>query len=97
MSTMDVFPDPLHLLRVSLQHRSPTCNAIKDFNAPIQILVRGSIADAEMTVAPTEDIAGNNKQVVADRFFHEMGTSSPRCLGKDIKRSARFNQFEPFR
>ncbi len=58
----------------------------ENLDALLEFFVRGDIADAEMGVLLTEDIAGDDEDIVFNGFFDKLGRIGVllRCLDEHI-------------
>src|SRR5262249_15614621 len=71
------------------------CNFVQNVDPFINRRVAGGITHPKMTVAAAKGHPGDDEQVVTHGFRHELASSAPRCLGKQIESSAGLYKLEP--
>src|SRR5206468_620722 len=69
-------------------------DAVEDLQPTVDGAVVGGITETEVRVGSTEDVAGNQQQVVADAFAYKFRAAAPRRPREEIERPLRFDQLE---
>src|SRR6266851_4457660 len=80
------------LSRGTPQSQLSTRQPLEYLDSPIQRSVVDGKTQSEVGIAITEGFAGNNQQIIADRFGNELTGGSPRGFGKHVEGPARLGQ-----
>ena len=68
--------------------RRPLRQFLQHFDAAFERLVLGGVRNTEVRISITEDVAGDDQQIVLDRRFDELGPRAPRSFDEQIERAA---------
>ena len=66
----------------------PRGEAIQNVDAPFNSLVGSGVANAKVRVLVTENVAGDNQQIIADGFGDKGASRSPRRFGEHVEGAA---------
>src|SRR5665213_2384129 len=80
------------------RHRTSSYERSQDFTAAGDFFIRGGVADAEVSVALAEDVAGDNKHVVFDGLGDEFtGRCAGGGLGENVEGALGLHDLKPGR